>query len=199
MSAGAPHPPRSRQMPDLEVRRATVGTRREGRRCHSAYGSHARGARLLVGSDRVLRVAQERRSEPGAGREVASWSAGIALALVYPLVRRARRSGGDPKLDGAVSPPQGDHEGTDMRKKPSIQSLETVSCEEAQAYLEHARGDELNAAYALACDRNRLDGSIAPPDDAEVHHALFLLCRAQGKKPPSFDQMRVDLRSRVAA
>jgi len=86
-----------------------------------------------------------------------------------------------------------------MRKKPSIQSLETVSSEEAQAYLDHARGDELDAAYALACDRNRLDGSIAPPDDAEVHHALFLLCRARGKQSPSFDQMRVELRRRVAA
>lgn len=86
-----------------------------------------------------------------------------------------------------------------MRKKPSIKSLETVSPEEATAYLDHANGDELNAAYALACDRNRLDGSIAPPDDAEVHHALFLLCRARGKHPPSFDQMRVELRRRVAA
>ncbi len=86
-----------------------------------------------------------------------------------------------------------------MRKKPSIKSLETVSSEEAMAYLEHTGGDELDAAYALACDRNRLDGSIAPPDDAEVHHALFLLCRARGKHPPSFDEMRVELRRRAAA
>ncbi|HEY8089152.1 MAG TPA: hypothetical protein VIF09_14940 [Polyangiaceae bacterium] len=86
-----------------------------------------------------------------------------------------------------------------MRKKPSIKSLDTVSPEEAAAYLEHTSGDELDAAYALACDRNRLDGSIAPPDDAEVHHALFLLCRARGKLAPSFDQMRVELRRRVAA
>jgi hypothetical protein len=86
-----------------------------------------------------------------------------------------------------------------MRKKPSIKSLETVSTEEAASYLEHANGDELNAAYALACDRNRLDGSIAPPDDAEVHHALFLLCRARGLHPPSFDEMRVELRRRRAA
>jgi len=90
-------------------------------------------------------------------------------------------------------------EGNDMRKKPSIKSLETVTCEEAQAYLDYARGDELTAAYALACDRNRLDGSIAPPDDAEVHHALFLLCRARGKNSPSFDQMRFELRLRAAA
>jgi hypothetical protein len=86
-----------------------------------------------------------------------------------------------------------------MKRKPSIRSLETVSLEEAAAYLEHAGGDELNAAYALACDRNRLDGSIAPPDEAEVHHALFLLCRARGKVAPSFDEMRVELRRRVAA
>jgi hypothetical protein len=86
-----------------------------------------------------------------------------------------------------------------MQRKPSIQSLETVSLEEATAYLEHAGGDELNAAYELAWDRNRLDGSHAAPDDPEVHHALFLLCRARGQHPPSFDDMRVELRRRVAA
>jgi hypothetical protein len=86
-----------------------------------------------------------------------------------------------------------------MRKKPSIKSLANVSPEEAQAYLDHTNGDELSAAHALACDRNRLDGSIAAPDDAEVHHALFLLCRARGKHAPSFDEMRVELRRRAAA
>ena len=90
-------------------------------------------------------------------------------------------------------------EGNEMRKKPSIKSLETVTCEEAQAYLDYARGDELDAAFTLACDRNRLDGSIAPPDDAEVHHPLFLLCRARGRSSPSFDQMRFELRRRAAA
>jgi hypothetical protein len=74
-----------------------------------------------------------------------------------------------------------------------------VSVDEAQAYLEHAGGDELDAAHTLAWDRNRLDGSIAAPDDAEVHHALFLLCRALGKQAPSFDEMRVELRRRAAA
>ena len=83
-----------------------------------------------------------------------------------------------------------------MKRKPSIRSLETVTVEESMAYLDHASGDELNAAYALAWDRNRLDGSLAPPDDAEVHHALFLLCRARGKTPPSFDELRVELRRR---
>jgi hypothetical protein len=101
---------------------------------------------------------------------------------------------------GAGLPQTSGSEGTEcMKRKPSIKSLETVSLEEAAAYLEHAGGDELNAAYALACDRNRLDGSIAPPDEAEVHHALFLLCRARGKLAPSFDEMRVELRRRVAA
>ncbi|HXX65781.1 MAG TPA: hypothetical protein VEK07_01270 [Polyangiaceae bacterium] len=86
-----------------------------------------------------------------------------------------------------------------MKRKPSVQSLETVSLEEATAYLDYTSGDELDAAYALAWDRNRLDGSILAPDDAEVHHALFLLCRARGVNPPSYDEMRVELRRRVAA
>jgi hypothetical protein len=86
-----------------------------------------------------------------------------------------------------------------MKRKPSIKSLENVSLDEAVAYLDHSSGDELNAAYALAVDRARLDGSPGAPDDFEVHHALFLLCRARGKHPPSFDEMRVELRRRIAA
>jgi hypothetical protein len=86
-----------------------------------------------------------------------------------------------------------------MKRKPSIRSLETVSLEEARAYLEYAAGDEIDAAFTLATDRNRLDGSQSVPDDAEVHHALFLLCRARGKEAPSFDDVRVELRRRVAA
>jgi hypothetical protein len=85
-----------------------------------------------------------------------------------------------------------------MKRKPTVKSLETVSPEEAAAYLEHACGDELDAAYALAWDRNRLDGTHVAPDDAEVHHALFLLCRSRGECPPSFDEMRVKLRRRAA-
>lgn len=81
-----------------------------------------------------------------------------------------------------------------------IASLETVSLEEALAYLDSAEGDELKAAYALAKDRNLLDsGGSAEPDDAEVHHALFLLRRARGLNAPSFDLMRVQLRRRAAA
>jgi hypothetical protein len=154
-----------------------------------------------VGSDRVVRIAQrgERRQAAVGERSVGAWSAGIALALVYPFMRRARRTKAKEAQDGALSPPLGGDEGNDMRKKPSIKSLETVTYEEAQAYLEYARGDELNAAHALACDRNRLDGSIAAPDHAEVHHALFLLCRARGKDSPSFDEMRFELRRRAAA
>jgi hypothetical protein len=51
----------------------------------------------------------------------------------------------------------------------------------------------------LAVDRNRLDGSLAAPDEADVHHALYLLCRALGRLAPSFDEMRVELRRLTAA
>ena len=80
-----------------------------------------------------------------------------------------------------------------------IESLETLSLEDALAYLDTAEGDELAAATALATDRNFLDGSEKEPDEAEVHHALFLLRRARGLNAPSFDLMRVQLRERVAA
>lgn len=80
-----------------------------------------------------------------------------------------------------------------------LANLETVSLEEALTYLDSAEGDELEAAYELALDRNRLDGSDNEPDHAEVHHALFLLRRARGLNAPSFDLMRVQLRERVAA
>jgi hypothetical protein len=80
-----------------------------------------------------------------------------------------------------------------------ITSLEVLSLEQALAYLDTAEGDELEAAYSLATDRNLLDGSENEPDEAEVHHALFLLRRARGLAAPSFDLMRVQLRERVAA
>jgi hypothetical protein len=80
-----------------------------------------------------------------------------------------------------------------------ITSLEVLSLEQALAYLDTAEGDELEAAYSLAMDRNLLDGSENEPDEAEVHHALFLLRRARGLAAPSFDLMRVQLRERVAA
>jgi hypothetical protein len=188
-------------MPDFEIRRAEAGNRREGRRSLSAYGSHARSARSLAGSSLAVGRAQTR----GQGRTATARhnaggsSAGIALALVYPLMARAC---GARKRHAAtvVAPQSGGAEGTGfMKRKPSIKSLETVSVEEAAAYVEDAGGDELTAACALAWDRNRLDGSHAAPDDAEVHHALFLLCRARGQHPPSFDGMRVELRRRVAA
>ncbi len=85
------------------------------------------------------------------------------------------------------------------RMTPIIASLESVSLGEALAYLESAEGDELVAAYSLAKDRNVLEGNEAEPDDAEVHHALFLLRRARGLAAPSFDLMRVQLRRLVAA
>ena len=83
-------------------------------------------------------------------------------------------------------------------RTPRIRSLASVSLEEALAYLDAANGDELTAAFALARDRNRMDGSSSSPDDAEVHHALFLLRKARGLDAPSFDLMRVQLRQRAA-
>jgi len=179
-----------------------LGGRREGRRSLSAYGSHARGARIFEGVQRVARGGRRRKSALAVPEDETDTRLGAAgaLALVYPLVRRMRRALGAAAAKGGVRPPPSGTEGTEgMKRKPSIKSLETVSLDEAVAYLDHANGDELSAAYALASDRNRLDGSHAPPDDAEVHHALFLLGRARGRHPPSFDEMRVELRRRRAA
>jgi len=82
---------------------------------------------------------------------------------------------------------------------PIITSLESLTLGEALAYLDSAEGDELSAAYSLAKDRNLLDGDTNEPDEAEVHHALFLLRRARGLDAPSFDLMRVQLRRLIAA
>jgi len=83
-------------------------------------------------------------------------------------------------------------------QRPMLSDLTSFTPELARAYMKAAKGDELAAAIALANDRNALDGSSAPPDDAEVHHALFLLRRAQGLPAPSFDDLRVALRQRAA-
>jgi hypothetical protein len=174
-------------MPDSKARK-DVGGRREGRRSLAAYEGHARGLHLL-GEGRAVRLAS---AEPAVAlaRRGSAFSAGLAFALVFPLVRRFQRH----RFNHETR-----NEGAGMKRKPSIKSLDTVSVEEANAYLEHSVGDELNAAYAIALDRARLDGSRALPDDAEVHQALFLLCRALGKRAPSFDEMRVELRRRLAA
>ena len=84
-------------------------------------------------------------------------------------------------------------------QRPMLSDLKSFTPELARAYMKAAKGDELAAAIALAHDRNMLDGaSDATPDDAEVHHALFLLRRAQGLPAPSFDDLRVALRQRAA-
>jgi len=85
-----------------------------------------------------------------------------------------------------------------MAHRPLLTDLKSFTPEQARSYLAAAKGDELAAAIALAHDRNVLDGSMSPPDDAEVHHALFLLRRARGLPAPSFDSLRVVLRSRAA-
>jgi hypothetical protein len=189
-------------MPDSEIRRAVSGSRREGRRSHSAYESHARGDRHDVPTRLAVGAAPARLLRRGTLQAVPQdWTAGFALALVYPLVAHMHPRKRSRAATETTAPPHGhDGKGTGgMTRKPTISSLETVSSEEATAYLHDAGGDELDAACALAWDRNRLDGSNGSPDDAEVHHALFLLCRARGKQPPSFDEMRVELRRRIAA
>lgn len=197
-------------MSDSQIRKVVTGGRREGRRSLAAYGSHARGVRVpfsargqqpSLASGRTSRARRARARKEGTHPGAAQ-----ALALVFPFVRRAGRPWGGPfadRIERDTILPQGKHGGSEgaerMKRKPSIRNLETVSLEEATAYLDYATGDELDAACALAWDRNRLDGSHAAPDDAEVHHALFLLCRARGIHPPSYDEMRVERRRRVAA
>jgi len=83
-------------------------------------------------------------------------------------------------------------------KIPTISTIDTLTLDEARAYLDAANGEELEAAVALAIDRNKLDGSASvSPDETEVHHALFLLRRARGLDAPSFDTMRVELKKRM--
>lgn len=209
-------------MADSLVRKAGVVGRRQGRRSLAAYGSQARAqvirGRLLkdggggVRGPRGVRGGAGGAWSPVSVASAEGWpeSAAAALALLYPLTRRLRRlfGAGDrgairaqSSKDGIgnTTPQSGGSEGAGMKRKPSIRSLDTVSLDEAMAYLDHANGDELAAAHSLAWDRNRLDGSNAAPDDTEVHHALFLLCRTRGIRTPSFDEMRVELRRRHAA
>ena len=56
--------------------------------------------------------------------DAGAWCAGIAFALVYPLLRTRQL------------PLRGNEEGMGMKRKPSIRSLEAVTLDEARAYLE---------------------------------------------------------------
>jgi hypothetical protein len=105
---------------------------------------------------------------------------GVAYALLYSSCQERSQRG-------------------DWMMTPAIKSLDRVSLEEALTYLDASDGDELGAAFALATHRNELGGSSEAPDDAEVHHALFLLRKARGLDAPSFDLMRIQLKRRVAA
>ena len=83
-------------------------------------------------------------------------------------------------------------------QRATLSSLNSLTHDEAKNYLSAASGDELGAAFSLACDRNLMAGSDEAPDDTEVHHALFLIRRALGGEAPSFDSVRKLLRSRAA-
>lgn len=76
-----------------------------------------------------------------------------------------------------------------------LRSLAAVTVDEARAYLEASRNDEIVAAIAVAVDRNVLAGTEGQPDAQDVHHALFLLRRAQGLGAPSFDDVRAALKT----
>lgn len=80
-----------------------------------------------------------------------------------------------------------------------IQKLESVTLEEARAYLALAKDDEIEAAVLLAIDRNLLAGDDEEPDEQEIHHALFMLRKAFGLEAPSFDALRIALKNRHAA
>ncbi|MFO0670346.1 MAG: hypothetical protein U0235_12075 [Polyangiaceae bacterium] len=69
---------------------------------------------------------------------------------------------------------------------------------EATAYMRLAKGDELRRARARARSQpaRRPDKLL---DALEVHHALFLLRRAQGWGAPSYDDVRVELRRRACS
>jgi hypothetical protein len=146
--------------------------------------------RLALGFDMEARLARATQlalvafslptpKRHGAGFRVGEGLPGVAFALLKICTDRSQRG--------------------DWMRTPAIKSLDCVSLEEALAYLDAAEGDELSAAFALATHRNELDGSAQAPDDAEVHHALFLLRKARGLDAPSFDLMRVQLKRRVAA
>ena len=183
--------------------RSAVGSanpsRRQGRRSLSAYGSRARGTvEAFEGSLRWPAARYTRggiRSWP-LTTEHGAWSAGSALALVYPLLWASQ---GRSRIGGATPARSKPEASSAAKTKPSVRRLDTISAEEARDYLSYASGDELRAGYVLAVDRNRLDGSLAAPDEADVHHALYLLCRALGRLAPSFDEMRVELRRLTAA
>ena len=66
------------------------------------------------------------------------------------------------------------------RMHTHIQKLESVTLEEARAYLALAKDDE-------------------EPDEQEIHHALFMLRKAFGLEAPSFDALRIALKNRHAA
>jgi hypothetical protein len=120
-----------------------------------------------------------------------------SLIRVRSVSAKTDVGAGSPDVSsGGLLPPRSKGE---PMKRPTVKSLDTVSLEEALAYLDAANGDELGAAFTLAADRNRLDGGSKAPDETEVHHALFLLRKARGLEAPSFDLMRVQLRRRVAA
>jgi hypothetical protein len=86
-----------------------------------------------------------------------------------------------------------------IKPAPVLKGLDGLTLDEAEAYLKASNGDEIDAARALARDRNTLDGSALAPDTTEIHHALYLLREARGMEAPSYDVLRLELKRRIAA
>ena len=80
-----------------------------------------------------------------------------------------------------------------------IRDVDSLSETEALQYLAACDGDEVSAATRLAADRCKLARVASPPDEADVHHAMFLLRKARGLPSQSFDNLRIELRARRKA
>src|SRR5277367_3276614 len=115
-------------MPDSAVRKAMTGVRRSGRRSLSAYGPQARGARASQQHEERAKWGVEADGRVVVRSNVSAEALGAAGALLIlsPLARRALRRFGahGARSRGKVS------EGTEgMKKRPAIESLETISPE----------------------------------------------------------------------
>lgn len=166
-----------------------------------SFAPSGAGAFVTGGRPFAPRVSIDRAALPGAVRLQLGCDFDARLARATQLASSMDVRGGFPGVAFALlygSCAAGSQRG-DWMRTPAIKSLDRVSLEEALAYLDASEGDELGAAFALATHRNELYGSAEAPDDAEVHHALFLLRKARGLDAPSFDLMRVQLKRRVAA
>ena len=155
------------------------GYRREGRRSLRLTAARARGCVLFGGESRVVRHGSGRAAaKPLAARD-RECSAGVALALLVPLLRRAPQAG----HGGRSSRRQRSSEGAGHEEKAERPEPRAVSLEEARAYLEHAGGDGSRQRTPLPGTETAWMARMLAPDDAEIHHALFCLAEHAASAP----------------